>query len=52
VLWLSGYYAGKGNNTIIDQESLKDNGEKVRNYCRNNRTATVMKAVEVVMGAK
>jgi hypothetical protein len=52
VLWLSGYYAGKGNNTIVDQENLKDNGEKIRNYCRNNRTATVMKAVEAVIGVK
>ena len=48
MLWLHGYTNGKRNNTVIDQESLKEDGAKIRDYCRGNRERTVMQAVEVV----
>jgi acid stress chaperone HdeB len=48
VLWLHGYHNGKRDNTIVDQESLKEDAAKVRAYCTNNRTRTVMQAIEVV----
>ena len=47
--WLSGYYNGKRNNTVLDTQSFKDNVDKVTDYCRGNRTVTVMQAVETVL---
>jgi acid stress chaperone HdeB len=48
-IWLSGYYNGKRNNTVIDPQALKDNSDKVTDYCRGNRARTVMQAVETVL---
>ena len=50
VLWLSGYYNGKRNNTIIEPESLDKNEEKVDFYCNLHRETTVMDAVKIVLG--
>jgi hypothetical protein len=33
VMWLSGYYNGKRNNTIIQPDAVKKNAEKVNLYC-------------------
>ena len=49
-LWLSGYYNGQRNNTIINVESFKENLGKVKDYCITNPTVTVMQAVEVLLG--
>ena len=49
-LWLSGYYNGRRNNTIIKVESFKENLGKVKDYCITNPTVTVMQAVEVLLG--
>jgi hypothetical protein len=48
ILWLHGYHNGKRDNTLIDQETLKEDAAKVRTYCSNNRARTVMQAVESV----
>jgi hypothetical protein len=48
ILWLHGYHNGKRNNTLVDQETLKEDAAKVRDYCRSNRERTVMQAVETV----
>jgi acid stress chaperone HdeB len=50
VMWLSGYYNAKRNNTVIDVEGLKVDAGKVRDYCRMNSATTVMQAVEKVLG--
>jgi acid stress chaperone HdeB len=50
VLWLSGYYNGKRNNTIIEPQTIKQNDEKVNLYCLQNRDTTVMDAVKNVLG--
>ena len=50
VLWLSGYYNGKRNNTIIDPEAMDKNEEKVDYYCNFHREITVMDAVKNVLG--
>ena len=50
-LWISGYYNGKRDNTMIDIEALKADVGKVRDYCRQNFTVTVMQAVQTVLGA-
>jgi acid stress chaperone HdeB len=50
VMWLSGYYNGKRNNTIIEPEAVKKNEEKVKLYCFEHRETTVMDAVKNVLG--
>jgi acid stress chaperone HdeB len=37
VFWLSGYYNGKRNNTIIEPVAVKKNEEKVNHYCYDHR---------------
>src|SRR5471030_1705981 len=49
-LWLSGYYNGQRNNTIIKVESFKENLEKEKDYCITHPTVTVMQAVSAVLG--
>jgi acid stress chaperone HdeB len=48
-IWLSGFYNGKRNNTIIDVQRLQDNAQKIRTYCLYNDKGTVMEAVEKVL---
>ena len=50
VLWLSGYYNGKRNNTIIEPEAMDQNEQKVDFYCNFHRDTTVMDAVKNVLG--
>jgi acid stress chaperone HdeB len=50
-VWLSGFYNGKRNNTIIDVQKLQDNAEKIRKYCLYNGKGTVMEAVEKVLSS-
>ena len=50
VLWLSGYYNGKRNNTIIEPDAVKQNEEKVNRYCYQHRETTVMDAAKFVLG--
>jgi acid stress chaperone HdeB len=49
-IWLSGYYNGKRNNTVIDTQAFNEGYEKLRNYCVVNPTRTVMQAVETLFG--
>jgi acid stress chaperone HdeB len=50
VFWLSGYYSGKRNNTIIEPGTVKENEEKVNHYCYEHRDMPVMDAVKNVLG--
>jgi hypothetical protein len=50
VLWLSGYYNAKRNNTIIEPEAMDQNEQKVDFYCNLHRETTVMDAVKNVLG--
>ena len=50
VMWLSGYYNGKRNNTIIDPDAIKKDEEKVNQYCQGHRDTTVMDAAKIVLG--
>jgi hypothetical protein len=50
VLWFSGYYHGKRNDTIIEPETIKKNEEKINQYCYAHRDTTVMDAVKNVLG--
>jgi acid stress chaperone HdeB len=48
-IWLSGFYSGKRNNTIVDVQRLQDNARKIQSYCLYNGKGTVMEAVEKVL---
>jgi acid stress chaperone HdeB len=49
-IWLSGYYHGKRGSTSIDVEQLKEQAQKVRNYCiYKDNGGTLMEAVERLM---
>jgi hypothetical protein len=50
-IWLSGFYNGKRNNTLIDTQGLEKNVDTVKEYCLKNLSVTVMKAAEVTLGA-
>jgi hypothetical protein len=50
VMWLSGYYNGKRNNTIIEPDAVKKNEQKVNLYCYQHREVAVMDAVTNVLG--
>ena len=50
VLWLSGYYNGKRNNTIIEPNTMEKNAKKVSEYCYQHRETTVIDAVNNVLG--
>ena len=50
VMWLSGYYNGKRNNTIIEPQTVKKHEEEVASYCDKHGDTTVMDAVKNVLG--
>ena len=50
VFWLSGYYNGKRNSTVVEPEAVKKNEEKLNRYCYEHRDTTVMDAVKNVLG--
>jgi acid stress chaperone HdeB len=48
--WLSGYYNGRNNNTILDVASLNKNANKLATYCRSHYDVSVMDAAKNVLG--
>ena len=50
MLWLSGYYNGKRNNTVIEPQTIKKHEEEVDSYCDKHGQTTVMDAVKNVLG--
>jgi acid stress chaperone HdeB len=49
-IWLSGYYHGKRNSTIIDVEQLKEQPRKVETHCLyKDKGGTLMEAVEKLL---
>ena len=49
-IWLSGYYHGKRDNTLVDTQQLGAYADKVKSFCLQKPQATVMQAVESVFG--
>ena len=49
-MWLSGYYNGKRNNTIIEPNTMEKNAKKVSEYCYQHRETTVIDTVNNVLG--
>ena len=50
-LWLSGYYNGKRDNTVLDTQALTAHVDKLRDFCIVNPDVPVMQAVEKVLTA-
>ena len=52
--WLSGYYAGKQGNPVIDSKALEEKSVKLESFCQReqNFKLPVMQAVEQVLGKK
>ena len=50
--WLSGYYAGKQGNPVIDPNALEEKSVKLERFCQQepNFKLPVMRAVEQVLG--
>ena len=46
VLWLSGYYHGKHDNTIIEPNAISRDEDKLSNYCFEHGETTVMDALK------
>jgi hypothetical protein len=44
--WLSGYYHGKSNSTLVNPKQIAENTAKVVQFCKANPDLTVMKAIE------
>ena len=49
-IWLSGYYHGQHNTTVVDTQQLAGNLQKIKDYCNLHTQETVMHAVESVFG--
>jgi hypothetical protein len=50
--WLSGYYHGKSNTTVVNPKQIGENTAKVVQFCKRNPDMTVMKAVERLQSSK
>jgi acid stress chaperone HdeB len=46
VLWISGYYHGKHDNTIIEPGAIKRDEDKLNQYCFEHGETTVMDALK------
>jgi acid stress chaperone HdeB len=47
-IWLSGFYHGKSNTTVVDTQKLAASADQVLTFCRRNPHVTVMNAVETI----
>jgi HdeA/HdeB family len=48
--WLSGYFNGQKNNTVVDLGAMAKNKDKVEDYCRMNQDATLVEAAKSALG--
>jgi acid stress chaperone HdeB len=47
-IWLSGYYNGMRNNTVLDVSALQKNSEDVMDYCLSHPSTILMNAVKTL----
>jgi len=48
--WLSGYFNGQKNNTVVDLGAMAKNKDKVEDYCRMNQDVTLIEAAKTALG--
>lgn len=51
-IWLSGYYHGKRETTVVDTQTFSEFADKTKDYCRANPKVPVMQAVETLIAGK
>jgi hypothetical protein len=51
-MWISGYYNGKIDNTVLDTDALEKNADKLRDYCLRSPQTPVMQAAAAALGPK
>jgi acid stress chaperone HdeB len=44
-VWLSGYYAGRQNNPLIDVQAVERSANKLSRFCESHRDMPLMDAV-------
>jgi hypothetical protein len=47
--WLSGYFNGQDNNTMVDIGAMAANKDKVEDYCRMNLDTTLIDAAKAAL---
>ncbi len=50
MMWLDGYFTGEDDPAVIDFKQMKQQGEKLGEYCAKNPTHGLLNAAEAVMG--
>ena len=45
-VWLSGFYAGRRNNPVVDTQALSKNANKLSRFCETHRDMQLLDAVE------
>jgi hypothetical protein len=50
--WLSGYYNGKRDNTVIEVGSMRKNERELERYCRKHSEMNVMDAAKQALGVE
>lgn len=50
-IWLSGYYYGTRNNTVVDVGSFQKDANKLIDYCNSHSKVTIVDAVKSSVGA-
>jgi HdeA/HdeB family len=48
--WLSGYFNGRNNNTVVDIGAMAANKDKVEDYCRLHQDLTLIDAAKAALG--
>src|ERR1700751_6402113 len=48
--WLSGYFNGQKNNTVVDLGAMAKNKDKVADYWRMNQDVTLIEAAKSALG--
>ena len=51
-VWLSGYFNGIRQNTVLDTQQFREHAKKVMDFCESNPKSLVMDSVERVLGVK
>jgi acid stress chaperone HdeB len=51
-MWLSGYFNGKRDNTVLDTQQFRLHAKQVMDYCQLNLKTPVIEAAEKVLGLR
>ena len=48
IMWLSGYYTGEDDETVIDFDRIAADGQKLSAYCAQNPRASLLTAAKSI----